>query len=779
MALLLCTGFVFVGCTEGLLGDKEDNGPATLTLSKVTATTATITGHLDVPASDLSFSQVTVYYSDAETFNINAAECVSATSFDNHQNFTITLTNLKYGTKYNYCMVAEVKSEKTYGDVLDFTTSSICLVLSAGSITATSAQITGTVDGLSESDKSLIEVGMLYSSEAGKVEKGDGTKLTASEISSGNAFSFDLSELSYGTKYYYCSYVKQGDEYVYGEVKEFVAGSVSVNLSAGSITATTAQITGTVEGLSESDKSLIEVGMLYSSEPDKVEKGEGTKLTASEISSSNAFSFDLSNLMFDTKYYYCSYVKQGDGYVYGEVKTFETRNVSVSVSAKESTIVSVAPVAEFAGVVKGLSEEDKSDIEVGVAYYTTSDGLKTNSSTKVAATSVISDGTFELSKQLSVDTKYHYCSYVKQNSEYVYGAEINELQTIHPYSVPSDLNVASATDLSSSASANCYIVSESGLYKFKTVKGNSSESVGNVASASILWETFGTSTTPKCLDLIKAVDYENGYIAFQTADTFKEGNAVIAAKDANGTILWSWHIWLTDQPKGQEYYNNAGTMMDRNLGATSATPGDVGALGLLYLWGRKDPFLGSSSSSSALAESTITWPSAVRSDSINGTIEYATSHPTTFITAKYSNMDWYYTDSSSTDNTRWTTSDKAKSIYDPCPVGWRVPDGGDNGVWSKAIGSSSYFDDDSLYSSSNEGMNFSGKFGSASTIWYPASGRRYGDGGLYNVGDYGYCWSASPDDNYAYCLFLNFVGGVAPSTNCYRSDGLSVRCLQE
>ena len=148
----------------------------------------------------------------------------------------------------------------------------------------------------------------------------------------------------------------------------------------------------------------------------------------------------------------------------------------------------------------------------------------------------------------------------------------------------SDLNVSSATDLSSSASANCYIVSNAGLYKFKTVKGNSSEFVGNVASAAILWETFATSETPECLDLIKAVDYENGYLAFQTADTFKEGNAVIAAKDADGNILWSWHIWLTDQPQGQVYYNDAGTMMDRNLGSTSATPGDVGALGLLYQW---------------------------------------------------------------------------------------------------------------------------------------------------------------------------------------------------
>ena len=330
------------------------------------------------------------------------------------------------------------------------------------------------------------------------------------------------------------------------------------------------------------------------------------------------------------------------------------------------------------------------------------------------------------------------------------------------------------------SSANCYIVANGGEYKFVTVKGNSSESVGAVASAEVLWESFGTDVTPSAGDLIKSVSYADGVISFQTADTFKEGNAVIAAKDANGNILWSWHIWLTDEPEGQVYYNNAGTMMDRNLGATSATPGDVGALGLLYQWGRKDPFLGSSSISyEVLAKSTITWPSPVESNSSNGTIAYATANPTTFITSNDDNYDWYYTGSSSTDNTRWTTSETTKSIYDPCPSGWRVPDGGDNGVWSKALGSSSYFTG-YPYDSTNEGMNFSGKFGSDQTIWFPASGyRNYGVGSLGYVGYYGNYWSASPYDNYAYLLYFLSYGDVGPLINSTRANGLSVRCLQE
>ena len=340
-----------------------------------------------------------------------------------------------------------------------------------------------------------------------------------------------------------------------------------------------------------------------------------------------------------------------------------------------------------------------------------------------------------------------------------------------------------SSNLSDAGTANSYVVSEAGSYKFTPTKGNSSESVGAIATAEVLWETFGTDVTPNVGDLVKNVKYENGVISFETPSAYKEGNAVIAAKDANGTILWSWHIWLTDQPQGQEYFNNAGTMMDRNLGATSATPGDVGALGLLYQWGRKDPFLGSSSISSLSsrqAKSTLTWPSAVVSDSSNGTIAYATANPTTFITYNSKNYDWYYTGSDSTDNTRWTTSESSKSIYDPCPVGWRVPDGGDNGVWSKALGSSDYIED-YPYDSTNKGMNFSGKFGSASIIWYPASGVRDGsDGSLYNVDSCGLSWSASPSNIRAYSLTLNsFNGDVFPSDGSYRVNGKSVRCLQE
>ncbi len=49
---------------------------------------------------------------------------------------------------------------------------------------------------------------------------------------------------------------------------------------------------------------------------------------------------------------------------------------------------------------------------------------------------------------------------------------------------------ADVINLSSSLTANCYIVTGAGKYKFRAVKGNGSESVGDVASCDVLWETF-------------------------------------------------------------------------------------------------------------------------------------------------------------------------------------------------------------------------------------------------------------------------------------------------
>ena len=331
------------------------------------------------------------------------------------------------------------------------------------------------------------------------------------------------------------------------------------------------------------------------------------------------------------------------------------------------------------------------------------------------------------------------------------------------------------TNLSERGNANCYIVSQPGYYSFDgTVIGNGEFGFPannnfhtdspeiSPASVDILWEDTSR------LIIGCGYDQSTGMVKFLAYGS--EGNAVIAARDSDGNILWSWHIWITDQPEEQIYNNNAGTLMDRNLGAISATPGDVGALGLFYQWGRKDPFLGSSSiSSSEVRKSTITWPSPVSSDATNGTIAYSVLNPTTFIKCNGSNYDWYYTGSSSADDTRWQSK---KTIYDPCPIGWRVPDGGSSGIWETSGFIGVPFD------TMNKGMSFS--ITSPSAPWYPTAGfRDRDDGALRDAGYDCHCWSATSNGGNAYHLSALDYGSVDPTNASSRAYGFSVRCQKE
>ena len=154
----------------------------------------------------------------------------------------------------------------------------------------------------------------------------------------------------------------------------------------------------------------------------------------------------------------------------------------------------------------------------------------------------------------------------------------------------------------------------------------------------------------------------------------------MALKDKDGNIIWSWHIWATDKPAEQVYKNNAGTMMDRNLGATTGTPGIKETVGLYYQWGRKDPFLGSTEvDASGTAVCTGgELPIVTDCTAETGTIDYTISHPTTFIKFNFDrstgagNSDWLYDNKEKVngdypiyEKERWTSS---KSIYEAYKV---------------------------------------------------------------------------------------------------------------
>ena len=91
-------------------------------------------------------------------------------------------------------------------------------------------------------------------------------------------------------------------------------------------------------------------------------------------------------------------------------------------------------------------------------------------------------------------TEYHVRAYAVNSAGTSYG-QVLEFSTGGP------------PNLSKDGSVNCYIISESGIYTFDAVKGNSAESVGEVKSVEVLWESFGTSVAPKSGDLIKSVSY--------------------------------------------------------------------------------------------------------------------------------------------------------------------------------------------------------------------------------------------------------------------------------
>ena len=319
------------------------------------------------------------------------------------------------------------------------------------------------------------------------------------------------------------------------------------------------------------------------------------------------------------------------------------------------------------------------------------------------------------------------------------------------------------TDLSAAGTANCYLVQGAGNYKFRSVIGNTDATVGNVKSVEVLWESFGTDEMPNVGDLIASADYKDGYIRFSTPENFRDGNAVIAAKNSKGMILWSWHIWCAEEGwQEQVYYNDAGTMMDRNLGATSATPGKIGTIGLMYQWGRKDPFMGASTfTSNTLALSTGTWSAAS-----GGSVALAEVNPTTFYT------------NTNLPSGSWSSE---KTAYDPCPTGWRVPDGGENGVWANAMMKTDFFTDGSL--EMDEGFNFSNAVGEYDMIYYPLSGYRHGDNGsLSSVGDFGEYWSCSTYSLYgyqAYSLYFYGKGHVYLVFSPNRASGYSVRCQKE
>lgn len=350
-----------------------------------------------------------------------------------------------------------------------------------------------------------------------------------------------------------------------------------------------------------------------------------------------------------------------------------------------------------------------------------------------------------------------------------------------------------AINLSAEGTANCYIVAPgSTAYFDATHKGNSlTETTGDIAGTKLVWQSAQSLVTRLELDAA------SGSICAWTSGT--PGNALVAATDSDGKILWSWHLWITDYDPANDFTtepNSAGTtwtFMDRNLGAVSAERGSFDNFGMLYQWGRKDPFPGAASftvmnedySYAVDGEPTLydidnnVLPKVSSKAAYNGTLALSIENPDVFYAVgDYPSGDWIDV----SDDDYWGGESMEKTIYDPSPVGYRVPvcDATGNTPYDWLKYASMTWD------SVHNGAEQHGQ-------WFPATGTRvYASGSLdYPEGGnpYSGLWigtkgkaSANLEENpelYGQYMFIINGKRTFKVSKDKRSQGLSLRCVRD
>ena len=347
------------------------------------------------------------------------------------------------------------------------------------------------------------------------------------------------------------------------------------------------------------------------------------------------------------------------------------------------------------------------------------------------------------------------------------------VQTIRIAQLPA-IDELGPKNLSKKGAANSYIVTEAGEYKFWAVKGNSGIEV-NPASVEVLWETWNNAEEVAANSVVASVSLSGSYVVFSTPETLKPGNAVIAAKDAGGVILWSWHIWVPEtEIVTADYGIYPAPMMDRNLGALVAATADAAApvesFGLTYQWGRKDPFPGpkavkSGDNATVAGVAVSTKPGNGTSAESCMTVEETIANPT--VLGFTQNGDWLPAELA--DKTLW--QNEVKTMYDPCPPGYRVP----------ARNTESAFHSSDLSTATGWQDNAANNWfalGDPLAV-FPFAGYRddYSPGGLTHAYDRGAYWTAySSQAPKAY--YVNVRSGSAHArAEAGKSRAGSVRCV--
>lgn len=377
-----------------------------------------------------------------------------------------------------------------------------------------------------------------------------------------------------------------------------------------------------------------------------------------------------------------------------------------------------------------------------------------------------------------------------------------------------------------SKNTNSYQTANSGsfiLQKFKDHAGkditspyiNVQHSSNPATQASIVWTD--QSGIVEASSLSVSGSGQNSYLNFHVpADKIKNGNAVIAVKNASGTIMWSWHLWFdhsdvlntvactnyegytynfTKQTLGFAYRKWVGSTYDKprvarvkveqtiaNSGTKQVAyiditqnPGSVKEISsTLYHFGRKDAMPGTDN----IADGYF-----IKNGGSNFSFTNGIQHPETFYTntIRGSSSGNQYNLWSMDNNTDIDYNDNSvvKTIYDPCPAGFHMPASNaftgftKNGQKRGPMNVSGAWD---------YGYNFNNKISSPdATVYFPAAGYRslHGDGSLCDVGAHGYYWSAAPNGTDFACDMYFYGGVVIPQYFHFRSYGFSVRPVSE
>ena len=322
-------------------------------------------------------------------------------------------------------------------------------------------------------------------------------------------------------------------------------------------------------------------------------------------------------------------------------------------------------------------------------------------------------------------------------------------------------------------------------------------------------------------------DGGEGFLDFTvSASDIQSGNAVVAVKKG-GTTVWSWHLWFAPKDaldkipvtnyQGKVYnftketlgwkptqwsgstYDKARTVKVKvvqtikNGGVAQETvinitqnPGNVkkGAT-TLYQFGRKDAFPGVDASDLA-ANSHFTQNAGDNMSIMNGI-----QHPDNFYiwgSSWYSTpptgYSYYNLWSAENMTTGFNDNSVVKTVYDPCPVGFKMPASnaftgftanGQNGGTMNVDGTSDW----QTYQN-NFGHNFWTSSSKTATINFPASGcRNSNDGSLNLVGGGGFYWSAVPGNSFNGCNLGFNSGGVGPLGGTDRACGFAARPVSE